>query len=147
MTIIGFAFTKIYAEQKKPSKGNIKISNNIKIEGLEKTNLIFDDKRVALKALFTYKVTYQPAVGSIELQGDILFLQETKQAEALIKEWNNKKALPKKLSASLITHILQKCHVQALILTKDINIPPPIPLPRVTPTRKQATTEEKTTKK
>jgi hypothetical protein len=93
----------------------------------------FDQQRSAVKISFTYTVSYDPDIGSIELAGDILFLQEQAVIQAILDEWTKRKALPKKLSAPLVSAIMQKCVIQALILTKDIGLPPPIPLPRVTP--------------
>ena len=32
---------------------------------------------------------------------------------------------------TLLNALLAKCNVQALILSQDVNLPPPIPLPKV----------------
>lgn len=144
MTIIGFNFSKMLAQQKKAAKGNLKIGTNVKIDGLEKTSLVFDKERMALKLNFTYNVRYDPDIGGVELQGDILFLQEKKVAEGLLAEWEKKKALPKKVSSGLVNAIMQKCVVQALILTKDIGLPSPLPLPKVKEMTKVQVAEEAT---
>jgi hypothetical protein len=131
MTIVGFNFSKILAQQKKATKGNLKIGTNVKIDVVEKTSLGFDKDRSALRAGFTYKVTYEPEIGIIEFQGDILFMESQKIIDELVSEWNAKKQLPKKFSAALMTTIMQKCIIQALVISKDIGLPPPIQLPKV----------------
>lgn len=131
MTIIGFNFSKLLAQQKKAAKGSLKIGTNVKLDAVEKTNLAFDKDKAALKATFTYKVTYDPDIGTIEFQGDILFLEAAKIIETLLQEWNKKKELPKKFSTALINAIMQKCIIQALIMSKDIGLPPPMPLPKI----------------
>ncbi len=131
MTIIGFTFNKLSAFKKTVAKGSVKISTNVKITGLEKTNLIFDNKRVALKALFAYKVVYEPEIGGLEFEGDVLFLQDKKSADDVLKQWKDKKTIDRKLSAAIVSHILQKCAVQSLVLARDVGLPAPIPLPKV----------------
>lgn len=144
MTIIGFNFSKLLAQQKKAAKGSVKIGTNVKLDAVEKTNLLFDKDKAALKAMFTYKVTYDPDIGTIEFQGDILFMQEAKVIDTLVAEWDKKKALPKKFSTALINAIMQKCIIQALIMSKDIGLPPPMPLPKVKAQAKVKVDEEKT---
>lgn len=131
MTVIGFSFTKLTAELKKPSKGNLKVNSHVKINGLDKTNLSFDNKKTALKADFTYAVEYEPAVGNIEFKGDILFLQEQDEAQKLLDQFAKKKNVPKKIATVLVNNILKKSTMQAIIMSRDIALPPPIPLPGV----------------
>ena len=143
MTIIGFNFSKLLAQQKRAAKGSVKIGTNVKLDAVEKTNMAFDKDKAALKAAFTYKVSYDPDIGTIEFQGDILFLQETKVIDSLVQEWSKKKALPKKFSTALINAIMQKCTIQALIMSKDIGLPPPMPLPKIKSQTKVKVEEEK----
>lgn len=129
MTIIGFNFSKLHAEQLKPHKKGIKISTNIKIDDLAKTKLSFDKEKGALKASFAYEVNYSD-VGTIVLAGDVLVMQEIKIIDSILEEWKEKKTIPKALSTALMTHIMNKCAVQAIIMAKDIGLPSPIPMPR-----------------
>lgn len=131
MTIVGFNFSKIQAEHGKSAKGDVKIGTNVRIEDLQSTSLAFGNERSALRAVFSYTVSYDPAIGSIRLEGDVLFMQEKKIIEAILKEWTEKKAMSKKLSAVLVNTIMQKCTIQSLIMARDINLPPPMPLPKV----------------
>ena len=142
MTIIGFNYSKLLAQQKKPAKGNLKIGTNVKIDSLEKSNLAFGDDRSAVKVSFTYTVKYDPDIGSIELQGDIMFMQEQKVIDKLLKDWQEKQQLPKKVSSNLVNSIMQKCTIQAMIMTKDIGLPPPMPMPKVKSSTKKVKVDE-----
>ena len=143
MTIIGFNFSKILAHHKKPAKGNVKVGTNVKLDAVEKANLSFEKDKAAIRTVFTYKVTYEPDIGGVEFQGELLFLQEAKIVDSLLKEWEEKKALPKKFSTDLINAIMQKCIIQALIMSKDIGLPPPIPLPKLKPEEEGKQDEKK----
>lgn len=129
MTIIGFNFSKLHAEQLKPHKKGIKISTNIKIDNLSKTKLSFDKTKGAVKASFSYEVQYGD-VGTILLAGDVLEMQEIKVIDSILEEWKEKKTIPKALSTALMTQIMNKSAVQAIILAKDIGLPSPIPMPK-----------------
>ncbi|MBD3209003.1 hypothetical protein GF367_01110 [Candidatus Woesearchaeota archaeon] len=131
MTIIGFNFSKLLAEQRRAAKGTLKIGTNVKLDDVHQTDLSFDDERGAIKVAFTYIVTYDPDIGGVELKGDILFMQEKKVIGALVKDWGAKKSLPKKLSSALVNAIMQKCTLQAIIMTRDIGLPPPMPMPKL----------------
>ncbi len=131
MTIVGFNFSKIHAEHKKAAKGDLKIGTNIRFDGVDQTKLAFDNERAAVKVTFTYGVSYEPAIGVIQLQGDVLFMQEKKVIDVIIKGWEEKKALPKKISTALVNAIMQKCTIQSIIMARDIGLPPPMPMPKV----------------
>jgi len=131
MTIVGFNFSKLFAQQKKAAKGNLKIGTNVKVEDVQKTNLAIGKEKATVKISFTYNVIYDPDIGGLELQGDVLFMQEEKLIDAVMDEWEKKKSLPKKISVGIVTQIMQKCTIQALVMTKDIGLPPPMPLPKV----------------
>jgi len=60
-----------------------------------------------------------------------LYVEEPKKAKEILSGWKKDKKLDKELMATLLNTLLVKCNVQALILSQQINLPPPIPLPKV----------------
>lgn len=131
MTIIGFNFTKMHIERKKMIRGSINISNNVSIKKLEKAELSLGQKKQALKYDFTFTTTYKPDIGSILLEGEVIGLETEEKAEELLKIWKKDKKLPPKMMGPLLNHVLNKCNIQALFLSKELNLPAPIPLPKV----------------
>lgn len=131
MTVVGFNFSRIHAQQKKAVKGDVKIGTNVKIDNVQKTNMVFDQTRSTIKVSFTYSVTYSPEVAEIQLQGDILFMQEQKLIDAVLKEWDEKKKVSARLSGILMNAIMQKSTIQAIVLSRDLGLPAPVPLPKV----------------
>lgn len=143
MTIVGFNFSSMNATREKNPVKELKIGTNIRLDKVEKTNLAFDEKRGTLKISFTYTINYDPGVGQIVLSGDVLTMQENKTVEALLKEWKEKKTVPPKFSRMIMQHLMQKCSVQGIIMSRDVGLPAPVPMPRFkTPTavKKSATT-------
>lgn len=132
MTMIGFNFTKIEVERKQPAVGQINISNNVNISNIEETDLAFgkaDEK--GLKFSFKFDSKYDPDIGKIELNGEIIYLDDDKKLKEIIKEWKKSKNVSKEIMAEVLNSILLRCNIEALILSKEINLPPPIPLPKV----------------
>ncbi len=132
MVIVGFNFTKISIEKTAPVKGKININNNISITSVEKTELeLGTSEQSALRFGFEFTSQYNPKVGLIDLRGEILYLEEVKKIKEIVEKWKKEKKVPKEIMAEVLNQTLIKCNIQALILSKDLNLPPPIPLPKV----------------
>ncbi|MFH1073115.1 MAG: hypothetical protein V1743_06840 [Nanoarchaeota archaeon] len=131
MTVIGFSFTKMLVEKKNPVKGKVSINNNVGIKNLEESKLNIDSSRRALKMDFEFSSTYEPDIGKINLEGEVVYLLEKDKAEEAIKNWKKNKKIEREMMTNVLNNVLVKCNVQALILSKDMNLPPPIPLPKV----------------
>ena len=131
MTVIGFSFTKMLIEKKNPVKGKVSINNNVGIKGLEETKLSINTTRRALKLNFEFTSTYDPNIGKIFLEGEVIYLIDKDKAAEAVKNWKKNKKIEKDMMTNVLNNVLAKCNIQALILSKDMNLPPPIPLPKV----------------
>ena len=139
MTILGFNFTKINVERKEGMKGKLNIKNNVTIKDIEEVDLpVGKDKQKAIKFLFEFTSEYEPKVGSIILSGDLMLMEETKKINAVLAEWKKEKKVAKDVMTPLLNTVLTRCNIQALILSQHVNLPPPIPLPKVEVDAKEA---------
>jgi len=132
MTIVGFNFTKVSIERFSAVKGKISISNNVSIVSVEKTDLpLGSGADEALRFGFEFTSQYSPKVGLIDLRGEVIFMGEKKEIAGIMAEWKKDKKVPKDIMTSVLNNVLNKCNIEALILSREINLPPPIPLPKV----------------
>ena len=132
MAIIGFNFTKMHVERKAPIAGKISVKNNVSIKDVEKNDFNFGKvKQTGLKFTFEFTVDYEPKIADILLEGEVIDLQDEKRADAIVKEWKKSKKLEPAIMTTILNTVLSKANVQALIMSKDMNLPPPIPLPKV----------------
>lgn len=132
MTIVGFNFTKMHVERKAPIAGKISVKNNVSIKDVEKKDFSFGKaKQAGLQFTFEFTVDYDPKIAEIILAGEVIDLQDEKRADAIIKEWKKNKKLEPAMMTNILNAVLGKANIQALILSKDMNLPPPIPLPKV----------------
>ena len=131
--IVGFGFTKLSAEKNEAAKGKIDINNNVSIKDIKEDNFSLgkDKQQNVLKFIFEFSSKYEPSVGTILFEGELLYLEEPKKAKEILNSWKKSKEIPKELMTVLLNTILTKCNVQALILSQQVNLPPPIPMPTV----------------
>ena len=132
MTIIGFNFNKINVERKQEvAGGKIDIKNNVAIVGVDKSDISVGKSDSQKVAKFNFDVNYEPKIGSMLFNGEVLYLGETKVIEELVEQWKKDKTLPKEIMAGVINTVLNRSNIQALILSQQINLPPPIQMPKV----------------
>ena len=130
--IVGFGFTKLSAERKEAAKGKIDINNNVTIKNVEEADIsLGKNSQNVLRFVFEFTSKYEPNVGLILFEGELLYMEEPKKAKEILASWKKDKKLPKEIMAGLLNTILTKSNIQALILSQEINLPAPIPLPKV----------------
>ena len=132
MTVVGLQFDSINVTKLKPARGKISVNNNVSVKDVEKTDLRFGtSKQNALKVNFEFVANYEPKIATITLKGNITYFDKSEKIDELFKNWKKDKKLPKEVLTPILNNILTKCNVEALILSREINLPPPVPLPKV----------------
>ena len=142
MSIVGFSFMKINAERKASVIGQININNNIQLKELQEAKLGLGGDRGALRISFLFSSTYAPNVALLSMEGEVLVLVDAKQQASMLENWKKSKQLPRELAEMVMNHILDRCNIQALLLAKDLNLPSPVPLPKVQVNMPPAQTKE-----
>ena len=130
--IVGFGFTKLSAEEKEVAKGKIDINNNVSIKDIKEDSFsLGNNNQNVLKFIFEFTSKYEPNIGNILFEGELLYMEDPKKVKEILSSWKKDKKIPKEIMGGLLNTILTKCNVQALILSQEINLPPPIPMPKV----------------
>lgn len=129
MPVIGFNFEKIMIEKKNKIAGKLNIKNNLTITNLEQEKINITGSEEVIKFNFKYTVEYDPKVGQILLEGNVLFMEEKKKVKEILDEWKKDKKLSKELAPMILNTILAKCNIRSLSLTQEVNLPPHIKLP------------------
>jgi hypothetical protein len=133
MRLLGFNFNKISAERLKNTRDDLKITSNIEIPSIEKTNSDFlkTKNEELISAKFKHTINYEPDVAVLELSGALLLSIESKQAKDLLKKWEENKQIPDDIKIPLLNLIIQKSSVKALELEDTMSFPFHIQFPRV----------------
>ncbi|MBS3112187.1 hypothetical protein J4459_02900 [Candidatus Woesearchaeota archaeon] len=132
MPIVGFNFTEIGSKKQSKFLPNKKVKSDLKLTGLEKEKLPIGESDDVLKFLFNFKIEYEDC-GEINLLGHVLYLDDLKKIDEILKKWEGKKNMPVDLMDTILNAILFRCHIKALMLSQDVNLPPHFKMPRVVP--------------
>lgn len=141
--IVGFNFTKIQAEKKGQINGKVDINNNVSIKDVEETDFSLGTKKQkGLRFIFEFASKYEPSIGSINFEGDVLYVDNEKAIKDVIAEWKKGKKVKKELMGGILNTVLIKSNIQALIISQQVNLPPPIPMPKVNMVQKPQQTKK-----
>jgi len=130
---MGVNLEKISATKNNPIKGKLEIKHNVKLTDIQDFKLEISKDKEAVRFFFDYNVQYEPKIGSITLNGDVLYVDETKKIKEILSEWKKNKKIDPDLAANIINTVLTKCTIKALNLSQEVNLPPHLPLPRASP--------------
>jgi len=132
MATIGFNFTRMLVERKTNANGQITVSNNISIVNVEQYHLAMTPgANNALAISFKFELKYNPEIGNILLEGQVLELVSEQEQKDTVASWKEKKVLKKEMLGYIMQTILARCQIQGIILAKELNLPSPIPLPKI----------------
>jgi hypothetical protein len=128
MSIIAVNFTKVSAERRAARATGYKVRNETNIIDVKPVTL---GKQQTIVFVWKNTITYEPGVGSIEMQGDVIMLATEQEAKEAAELFTKSKRVPPKFSEAVYNTVLAKVTVQSLIMSRDIGLPPPVALPKV----------------
>lgn len=76
---------------------------------------------------FRFTVTYG-AVASIRIEGRMIYVGD---AEKLASTWKEKRNMPNEIASEIHTAVMGACIPEAVLLARDLHLPPPVPIPQV----------------
>ncbi len=132
MTVVGFMFNTLEAKRPDVFNPRVPIQNNVNISDIQTANFnLGSAKEQGLKISFEYSSQYGDGSAFIKLGGNLLYMANSEDAKKVVDEWQKTKRLPRLLTTGIVEHILQKCTLQALVVSKDMALPAPVNLPKV----------------
>lgn len=132
MAIVGVNITKVDAERKEGKGGKINISNNISIKNVETKELsLGKTKQKGLKFNFLFDCNYEPDIGKINFEGNVVFMDNEDKVKAVKGEWEKNKKISRELMEPILNAALNKCNIEAIKLSQDLGLPSPVPMPRL----------------
>lgn len=134
MTIVGFNYTKLSVERKNTSpSGNITITNNLGVKDVEKAQLSLGiNKQDGLRFIFNYNIKYGDGFAEINFEGELLYLTNKDQVTQVMNSWKNDKKVPDDILVKVLSQVMEKCTLQAIILSNEVHLPSPVRLPKLT---------------
>ena len=99
----------------------VKISTNLNVVGVEKR------KEHTLEIPFVFTINYSPAVAQINIKGKAQVSGDKKELDKIYSSYKEKKPPP----SAIIQQISNVVFVESVLISRTVNIPPPIPLPQI----------------
>ncbi len=131
MPIIGLTLNSMEAKRGKGlAKGEVKVNSTPKINDVKEINVATLNKK-ALDLSFEFVTKYDPDIAEIRIGGDLVYL--TKSNAPVLKEWKKSKKLPETVSVEVLNHLFRRCLLKIANMADDLQLPPPIQIPRVRP--------------
>jgi len=100
---------------------NIRIDHNSTVTLITELN----DREASVDFRFTANYS---GIGVIRIEGNIIY---EGNAPALAKQWSSEGKMPNEVASEIHTVIMTNCIPEAVMIARDIRLPPPIPLPTV----------------
>jgi hypothetical protein len=100
---------------------NIRIDHNSSVTLVTELN----DKEANVDFRFTANYS---GLGLIKIEGSLIFEGD---ASSLVQQWSTKNNMPNEIATEIHTTIMNNCIPEAMLLARDIRLPPPIPMPKV----------------
>lgn len=109
-------------ESDEPMPSEVHVSTNLNVVGL-------NSKEDFLSIPFVVTIGYNPSIAQISLKGEA----EVKGEKIELNEIQQKYEKDEKPPQPLIQNIINKSLVEATMVSRTLNIPPPVPLPSPQP--------------
>jgi hypothetical protein len=110
---------------------SVQIATNLNVVGVNEKG---EDM---LEVPFVFTINYSPGVAQISMKGKSHVRGAKEELQKILKDHKEKKPP----SPIIIQSISNVVFLESVIVCKTLNIPPPIPLPRVSPTKKKKRSE------
>jgi hypothetical protein len=129
MLRVNVALTSISAERfwdiRKPIPP-IQINTNINVVGMEKKQ---DE---SLEVPFILSISFNPSIAQMSIKGNAYVTGEKDEVDKALKDYEQKKPPPQ----IIIQSVSNVVFVESVLISRILNIPPPIPLPQIPETGK-----------
>ncbi len=124
MSITKFEIKSIDAERftgGKKGKKNVRIDHNSSVTKIKQiTNDSFD-------IYFRFAANYK-SIGRIEMEGRL----KIKDAPSdLASRWRDENEMPNEIANTVHSAIIQNCIPKSVLIAREVQLPPPIPMPKV----------------
>lgn len=106
----------------------VQIATNLNLVGVEQKR---DD---LLEVPFVFTINYNPAVAQISVKGKAHVTGEKEELKQIHNSYAEKKPPP----VIIVQSISNVAFLESIVFTRTLNIPPPVPLPQISPTPSEA---------
>ena len=130
MPAIGMNISCIVAKKYEEANIGVKVNTNTDLKDVKEHDLApLEQKCLSIDFEFSTNYVSQKdkKIAEIIISGDVLFLEE--DYKKILLQWKKDKKLPEEISLQVINVVFNKCLKKAILLSDDLQLPSPLPLP------------------
>lgn len=113
-------------DAKRVSKRGEKVQN-IRIDNNSTVTMIRESSDGNAIIEYRYTANYG-GVGSIRIEGSMVFIGDVTD---IMKTWAETSNMPDNVASEVHTAIMGTCVPEAVLISRDLKLPPPLPLPQI----------------
>ncbi len=128
--IVGFSITSLEAGKNGGGQGDLNINYSSSIEDIQEAEVEAIEDDVA-RVSFEMDVTYvqdDEDVASMSFEGNLLWQGD---AADLVSSWDEDGEIEEGVAAAITNHVYRKCLSQAVGMSDALDLPSPVPMPKV----------------
>ena len=122
---INYISAERFWEREKPAPAGVHISTNVNIVGVE-------SKGERLEVPFVVTIGYTPSIAQINLKGQAVISGASDELQKIHDDFKSQRPPPPLLLQAITNTSL----IEATVVSRSLNIPPPVPLPGLPPPQK-----------
>ena len=137
MVILGHSVKSVSADKntakidKKVDK--IDINSTVKIKSVKERKMnitgVDSEKNSILGVDFEFMIKYSPDIGNININGEVIYKGTVNKK--ILDSWKKDKKLPIDVDIEIKNFLLRKCLLCAIHISEEMQLPPPISVPRI----------------
>lgn len=133
MGIIGFNYKKFdCVKEDNKAVGQIEVKHNVSVIDVRKESLsVGSNKNDILKIIFNFDVLYGNSIGKINTCGEIIYSDTKEIVDETLKQWESEKKLNVTVNQVVVKFIYNKVTIRVLDFADLLNLPAPIPMPKI----------------
>lgn len=109
----------------------VKVATNLNVVGIQSKG------EKLLEAPFVFTINYSPAVAQISVKGKAHVRGSKEELEKIRTAYTEKRPPP----PIIVQSISNVAFLESILISRTLNIPPPIPLPQIPPMKKKKPSE------
>ncbi|USG99833.1 hypothetical protein K1720_10165 [Thermococcus argininiproducens] len=133
MPVLGINITKVEMEKQGGIASKVEINLSPKIEEVRLGEIKTPSGKVnGIEVLFTYQIGYRPDIARALISGMVFYLPPQKEKiDEILDNWERDKKVPPEMFAEIVNFITNEVTPMIMLISKEMRIPYPIPVPRV----------------
>jgi len=123
---VNMEYTQLRASRFSRPSGKVNVANNSNISSISREGDV-------VNVSFSFTSTYNPSIGEIKIDGNMMLSDLNDGTERDLLDWEvgKGKDLPPALATRMHNTIISNCIVEATLLSREIMLPPPTPIPKI----------------